>query len=205
MQELMKNEKTMSSLEIAKLTGKTPGNINRDIKILCEQLGYSNLNSEQNQGVTFVYNERNQIKEILLDKDHALTLVTGYDAKIRMSINRRWQELESKQQFNIPKTLSEALLLAGNLAAENEKLTLQIEEQVEIIEHKDFKIESDKPKVEFAEAVKNLDKACTVAAFAKVLGTGQNRLFQWLRENKYLMANNLPYQQYLDSNLLKVI
>ena len=46
------NTLTMSSLEIAKMTEKLPSNVTRDIKVMCEQLGYSNLNSNIIQGVT---------------------------------------------------------------------------------------------------------------------------------------------------------
>ena len=32
------------------------------------------------------------------------------------------------------------------------------------------------------------------------LNTGEKRLYKWLRENKFLMHNNEPYQRYLDNN-----
>jgi len=100
--------------------------------------------------------------------------------------------LQSTQPtFNIPTTLSEALLLAGKLAAEKEAAQAQIE--------------ADKPKVEFAMAVRNLDGSCLVREFAKAIGTGQNRLFQQLREGGYLMANNQPYQKYIDNGWFVVV
>ena len=39
-------------------------------------------------------------------------------------------------------------------------------------------------------------------AFAKIIkdeniNIGRNRLFKWLREEGYLMGNNLPYQKYI--------
>lgn len=33
---------------------------------------------------------------------------------------------------------------------------------------------------------------------------GQNKLFEFLRESKILMKNNLPYQNYIDRNYFKV-
>jgi len=44
----------------------------------------------------------------------------------------------------------------------------------------------------------------TVGETAKSLGWGQNKFFKMLRENKILMDNNEPYQEYLDLNYLKV-
>ena len=47
-------------------------------------------------------------------------------------------------------------------------------------------------------------KGCyDVGTFSKVINTkennlGRNNLFKWLRENKLLMSNNIPYQQYMD-------
>lgn len=42
---------------------------------------------------------------------------------------------------------------------------------------------------------------------AKVLdmGIGRNKLFEFLRENKILMRNNKPYQQYINNGYFRVI
>jgi len=34
---------------------------------------------------------------------------------------------------------------------------------------------------------------------------GQNRLFEWFRENKYLNSSNEPYQNYVDMGLFEVV
>ncbi len=38
-----------------------------------------------------------------------------------------------------------------------------------------------------------------------MLGTGQNRLFRRLREAGILMANNRPYQRFLDDGYFRVV
>lgn len=68
-----------------------------------------------------------------------------------------------------------------------------------------MQIEADKPKVEFAMAVRNMHGACSVGDFAKTLGTGRNRFFAWLREIGVLMINNMPYQHHIDRGLFVVI
>ena len=88
--------------------------------------------------------------------------------------------------FQIPSTFSEALLLASNQAK-------QIEEQQK-------KIESDKPKVLFADAVSSSRRSCLVAELAKILqqngvNIGQNRLFTWMRKNGYLCSKGQYYNQ----------
>jgi len=65
------------------------------------------------------------------------------------------------------------------------------------------KIETDKPKVLFAETCLTSKDNILVRELAKIINnkgipTGEHRLFKWLRENKLLMSNNEPYQQYVD-------
>ena len=65
-----------------------------------------------------------------------------------------------------------------------------------------------KPKAEFYDAVADSKDAISIQEVAKVLnipGMGQNNLFRWLRDNKILMQNNLPYQEYIDRKYFNVI
>lgn len=34
---------------------------------------------------------------------------------------------------------------------------------------------------------------------------GRNKLFEWLRDNKYIMKDNIPYQRYIDNNIFEII
>jgi len=95
----------------------------------------------------------------------------------------------------------------------NQKLELSIEQMtLMVIQNLQSKIseqqkqlEEQKPKVEFAEKISNTENAISVGEFAKVLKIGQNKLFDWLRQNKYLMNNNIPYQRYVELGYFKVI
>lgn len=88
---------TMSSKEIAELTGKRHDHVIRDIKSMLEQvLGYSpDLGNEQIQGVKVEKDHRGFIKVIHLDHSHTITLITGYDARQRKKVVDRWLELEA--------------------------------------------------------------------------------------------------------------
>lgn len=71
-------------------------------------------------------------------------------------------------------------------------------------------IEEQKPLVSFANRVTESSDCLDIGEFAKVIKgedikMGRNKLFQWLRDNKYLMDNNVPYQKYIDNGLFKVI
>jgi anti-repressor protein len=62
-----------------------------------------------------------------------------------------------------------------------------------------------KPKVEFAEKIVNTNNAISVRDFGKVIGIGEKKLFEWLRDNKLLMDSNIPYQKYVEAGYFKVI
>jgi len=61
------------------------------------------------------------------------------------------------------------------------------------------------PKAEFHDAVATAVDAQSIRDVAKVLGTGQNRMFAWLRGEGILMADNRPYQDFLDAGYFRVI
>ncbi|MGN7284304.1 BRO family protein [Shouchella rhizosphaerae] len=85
--------------------------------------------------------------------------------------------------LQVPQTFSEALMLAANLQK---------------------KIEEDQPKVEAHDRFISGSNHQKMADVAKVLGFGRNTLFKMLREAKILMANNTPYQRYIDQGYFVV-
>ena len=83
-------------------------------------------------------------------------------------------------------------------------------EQVMAIEQK---IEQDRPKAIFADAVSASETSILVGDLAKLIcqngyQIGQKRLFEWLRQNGYLMkcgsSRNMPTQRYLEQGLFEV-
>lgn len=70
-------------------------------------------------------------------------------------------------------------------------------------------IEVQQPKVDFAERLLKTKDNILVREFAKVLcdegfSVGEKKLYKWLRENKFVMHNNEPYQKYVDNNTFVV-
>ena len=77
-----------------------------------------------------------------------------------------------------------------------------------IIDQKDKLIEEMKPKADFFDAVADSKTAISMNEVAKVLaikGMGRNNLFEFLRNEKILDRNNVPYQKYVDSGWFRVI
>ena len=89
----------------------------------------------------------------------------------------------------------------------------QIEELKENNHLLEQKIEQDRPKTIFADAVSASETSILVGDLAKLIcqngyQIGQKRLFEWLRQNGYLMkcgsSRNVPTQRYLEQGLFEV-
>jgi anti-repressor protein len=71
-------------------------------------------------------------------------------------------------------------------------------------------IESQKPAVDFARQISATKDSIKVGDFAKILYSnnnlliGQNRLFQWLYDNRFLQNSSTPFQRYLDQGIFEV-
>lgn len=112
--------------------------------------------------------------------------------------------------YMTPDKLEEVLLkpdtliqLAQNLKAEQEKRRAL-----------EAKVETDKPKVLFADSVEAAKTSILIGELAKLLkqngiNIGQNRLFQWLRQNGYLIRRqgsdyNMPTQRAMEMGLFEI-
>lgn len=92
-----------------------------------------------------------------------------------------------QSQSAIPQSFAEALRLAADMAD---------------------KLEAAKPKIAFADSVNEAINSVSFRDFAKSVGTGQNKLYELLRSEGYLMSSfkdrNKPYQKYVDQGLFKL-
>lgn len=86
--------RTMSSREIASVTGKRHDNVKRDILAMLKDLKADALNFED---IYLDGRNREQV-QYLLDREHTDCLLTGYSAGLRMKVIRRWHELEGQSQ-----------------------------------------------------------------------------------------------------------
>ena len=93
------------------------------------------------------------------------------------------------------------------------KLATNLKEEKEKRLEAERKIEADRPKVTFANAVNVSKDGMLLGMLAKLLhqngvDIGQKRLFQWMRDKGYLMKNgtdkNMPTQKARELGLFKV-
>jgi phage regulator Rha-like protein len=113
---------TMTSREIAELTGKRHDHVMRDITAMLTQLHGDG--GVPKFGDTYTNEQNGQTYPMFaLPYEETVCLLTGYDAKARMAVIKRWQELEK------PKQKTRVELARENLAleVEIEAKALQIE------------------------------------------------------------------------------
>ena len=102
-------KETMSSLEIARLTGKEHHNVLADIRKFLQELDEGGELKFQG---TYI-DSQGKVRPLLnLPKRESLGLASGYNAKLRMAVIDRWAELEAREQQPVlpPKTRVEAAL-----------------------------------------------------------------------------------------------
>jgi phage antirepressor YoqD-like protein len=76
------------------------------------------------------------------------------------------------------------------------------EEQKQLLEQE---VKVLTPKAEVYDKIAVSKNNISVGEAAKILGTGQNKLFEKLRDEQILMQNNLPYQQYINQGYFDVV
>lgn len=167
---------TMSTREISLLLGKQHSNI----KISAERLAEKGTIALQ---VSHFEHNGNHYTEWLLSKRDSLILVAQNSPEFTAAIVDRWQELESKQAFQIPQTLGEALQLAADQAKQ---------------------LELQAPKVAFVDNLvdrKNLMTASQVGQKHKVSAVKLNRLLDELGGvyNKGVKRGRVFIQSFVDN------
>lgn len=165
---------TMSSLEIAELTGKRHDNVIVDIRAMMESLGYAALTF---QGYYKGANGK-QLPLFNLPRDLTETLITGYSIPLRHKVIVRLRELENQVAKPTPANLNDPAALRGLLLGYTEQV-LQLEHQVGVQAEK---IEQDAPKVEVYHKIADSTGLIGFQKFCTQLGLKQREVKHWMKE-----------------------
>ena len=180
------NQLTMSSIEIATLTGKRHDNVMLDIDKLLKY--YQSIYSPEKSGQllksdTYKDSSGKRNKCYQLSKDAALDLVTGYSLPHRHAVNQRWLELESAQAPKLPTTYIEALEALVQTEKAKQAALAQIER--------------DKPKVEVANCLTEKTDSYYIRDWVKrmkdeyKLIVGERAVIDWLIGQHYIYRDEL--------------
>lgn len=176
------------------------------IKSRLNEKGISNIDTLTTGGKQklLYVNESNLYKTIFQSRKESAERFTDWvTSEVLPSIRKNGGYIARQETMSDDELMAKALLVANNKIAERDK----------IIEQKQARIEQMKPKEIFADAVSASHTSILVGDLAKLIcqngyKIGQNRLFDWLRDNGYLMkygtSRNMPQQKYVEQGLFEV-
>ncbi|MFA0812449.1 phage antirepressor KilAC domain-containing protein [Microbulbifer epialgicus] len=150
-----------------------------------------------------------QQREVAILNEHqATTLITfmrniGVVKEFKKRLVKAFFEMrdELTQQRQAPSVENLSRLEILQLAVQSEEERLQLEQEKHQLEHQ---IKEEAPRVAFAKQVEIAPDAISVAQTAKILGTGQRRLFAFLRQIGWVSRRNEPYQAKIEAGCLDV-
>lgn len=183
---------TMSSVEIAELTGKRHDHVMRDIKVMLDELQMP----APTFGGSYVGANRKQLPCFNLPRRECLILVSGYSVELRAKIIDRWEELEraaAKPNIDLNNPAHLRLLLADYA---NDKIEMQAQ------------IADLTPKADALDRIATADGSLCITDAAKTLQVQPKVLFAFLRSHRWIYgrlgnAGDVAYQDKLASGLLE--
>jgi len=164
---------TMSSVEIAELTGKEHKNVLADVRKMLEELELGELSFQR----TYLDVQNKQRPMFNLPKRECLILVSGYSIKLRAVIIDRWQELEAQaSKPRGPTTFLEAMELV--VATERARLELEC------------KVGAMMPVVAAHKRLTESEGTHEIRQAAKLLKLNPRELTEWLSENRWIYKHS---------------
>lgn len=205
------NQVLTNSLLVAEKFGKEHRNVIQSIRELLKGAADFSAHPMYVESVYIHPQNGQEYPMYIMNRDGFTLLAMGFTGEKALQFKLEYINAFNKMEetiknggFNVPKSFREALLLA----AEQQEV---IENQQKQIEEKNAKIELDKPKVLFSEAVTTSKTSILIGDLAKIIKQngvemGQNRLFSWLRDNGYLIKRkgsdfNMPTQKSMEMKL----
>ena len=137
------------------------------------------------------------------DKPNAKKFRKWVTSEVLPSIRKNGGYIAGQETLSDDELMAKALLVAQNKIAERDS----------IIAEKNAQIEQMKPKQIFADSVETSRTSILVGDLAKLIcqngvQIGQKRLFEWMRQNGYLMkygaSRNMPMQKYIEQGLFEI-
>lgn len=149
-------------------------------------------------------NEANLYKTIFQSRKESAERFTEWvTSEVLPSIRKNGGYIAGQETLSDEELLSKALMVAQR----------KIDEKNNIIAMQDSRIQGMIPKEIFADAVSASHTSILIGDLAKLIcqngvQIGQKRLFEWLRENNFLIksgtSRNMPKQRYVEQGLFEV-
>lgn len=186
---------TMTSRDIAELTGKQHQHVKRDIKNMLEALG----KDPSSYGRIYKDAYGRDQEEYELDRELTMTLISGYDIPLRFRVVNRLAELEARPAINPMQVLNDPAAMRGLLLTYTEKvLTLE------------SKVSELAPKAEALDRLALADGEVCLQTAGKLLQQPPNKFIAWLRGlgtwifKRQGSARNSAYTDKINAGYLNV-
>lgn len=186
--------KTMSSVEIADLTGKRHDHVMRDIKVMMDDLGLA----APSFGGSYVGGNGKSLPCFDLPRRECLILVSGYSVELRARIIDRWEDLERKNAAPaaLP-DLSDPKVLLGLLSDyANDKIALE------------GRLAEMAPQVAALDRLARAEGSLCITDAAKALQMRPKDLFSYLSSHGWIYrrpntSGYLGYQSKVTTGVLE--
>lgn len=172
MNQIELNTEKMTSLQIAEITGKAHKDVMRSIRnmeiswenVCGRKFALTSRTIEQPNGGT------RDVPCYSLTKDESLYIATKFNDEARARLVLRWEELERKNQYQVPQSFSEALMLAAKQQERIEKQKLALETKNKEIVQLSAAITEMRPKVSYVDTILTSKETVTTTQIAQDYG-----------------------------------
>lgn len=198
---------TINSREVAEMVGKEHKNLLRDISGYCKVLESSTLSSQEFFiESTYKTKQNKDAKCYEITKkgcDMVANKLIGekgvlFTAAYVDKFNKMEREI-ALQQFKLPTTFKEALLMLVEAEEEKERLIADNNKKQELLV-------AQAPKIDLYNDFVSQDNIYSITEIAKCLAVknlGRNNLHKWLRWNKILIGQTYEaYQKYINAGYI---
>ena len=211
MNELTKKE-TMTSLEIAEVTGKRHSDVLEAIRNM--ESAWEKV-AQRKFPLGSYKDANNQSRPCyILNKTECLYVATKFNDEARAKLVLRWEELEAKEmnQYQVPQSFSEALMLAAKQQEQIEKQQKQLEASSREIVELNGAIAEMQPKVTYVDIILSSKETVTTTQIAQDYGQSAKSFNILLRNfglqrkvggQWILYAKYLPYG-YVQSDTISI-
>lgn len=213
MEDIVRKE-TMTSLEIAEVIGMRHADVMRSIRNMEE--AWAKV-SERNFALSsYKQSQPNggykDVPCYVLNKTECLYVATKFNDEARAKLVLRWEELERKEQYQVPQSFAEALMLAAKQQEKIEQQQLALESKNEEIIQLSATITEMQPKVSYVDTILSSKETVTTTQIAQDYGQSAKALNVLLRNfgvqhkvgGQWILYSKYPPCGYVQSETVSI-